>query len=145
VIDVAVTSFPFKDGVCLGCGSDKHRGIAGAPGGDPVRHSLAGDALGGVDDLANANAVPRAEVEGARCAAIHEVQGRREVGAREIRYMDVVANTCAIRRWIVTPEYVEAIYFAIGRHQGAGNEVGFGVMALTRLTFRVATAGIEVA
>lgn len=84
VIDIAVLCLPVEDGIGLGCGSDKHRGIAGASWGDLVWNRLSGDAFCGVDDLANADAVPRAEVEGARCAAIHEVQGRRKVCAGKV-------------------------------------------------------------
>ena len=144
MINVTVPRLPSKNRFGPGCRCDENRGVAGPAWHDEMRNRLTCHADDRIDDIAHAEPAAGAEVERARYAAIHQVQGCRHVRSSEIGYVDIVADAGSIRRLVVVTEDVEPVDLAIGRHEGARDKVRFGIVPLASLAVGIAAAGIEV-
>ena len=112
-----------------------------------VLHGQAGDAFDGVEYLLDRKAGAGAEVHGhaftvaARDEAFHGF----DVGRGEVEDMDIVADAGAVGRGVVVAHDVEVGQSAVEGHEGAGDEMGFRIVAFACFAFRVGTSRVEVA
>ena len=113
---------------------------------DPVRHMHVVGRLEGVHHLEHAVALAGAEVEDALARVLRHVGDRRDVAAREVHDVDIVAHARAVRRVIVVAKDAQALAAADGRLRDIGHEVvRHAARVLADEAARVRADGVEVA
>ena len=126
----------------------RHTRLADRPRGarDPVRHAHVVGRLEGVHHFEYAVALAGAEVEDALTRMLRHVGDCRDVAAREIHDVNIIAHAGAVRRIIVVAKDAQAFQPADGRLRNVGHEVVRHAARISPMrAARVRTDGVKVA
>lgn len=115
----------------------------------PARAVLMGDGCSrdlptGLDDLPNRIAGAGAKINDKGITIIGEVFNGSHMGGGKVCDMDVVPHRGTIWRWVVGPEDGNVIALAERDLQHQRDQVGFGIMPLAEIAFRIRSGGIEI-
>ena len=141
-----VVRAPAEDARALVRAGVHRRQVARAARRDAVGHVHVVGRFKGVHHFEHAVAPAGAEVKNALARMRRHVGNGRDVAARKIHDVDIVAHAGAVGRIIVVAEHVQALQPADGRLRDVGHEVvRHAARILADEAARVRTDGVEVA
>src|SRR6516165_8594696 len=134
---------PSEERASAACVAYQDRWIAGSTRGDFRPDAAPAHCFSRRDHFLDRIAVLICQVQRAALASSPKVVKCPHVRLRNVAYVNVVANTGAIRGLVIIAKNANGSACARGsKHQG--NQVSFGIVGLTNLTVRVRARGIEI-
>jgi len=142
VVEVRVVGCPVKFAADLFRAGDKCRGVAGAAWGFKKRNVAAGDAAGGGDDFADAEASAVPEIVDSLVGVFKGAENK-EMGLGQVVDVDVVTDAGAVGSGIVGAEDGDWACVAESGAENVRDEMGFGLVIFSVSV--PSAGGIEIA